>query len=61
MNRGGREIEIAPSAAFEVANDGDAPRAALFARRGELWLADSGEVDCDPPEARTARSTCSAS
>ncbi|HEX4438812.1 MAG TPA: hypothetical protein VH854_02000 [Thermoanaerobaculia bacterium] len=50
MNRGGREIEIAPSAPFDVVPGDAAPRASLLQREGEIWLADMEEGDCAPPE-----------
>ena len=50
VNRSGHEIEIAPSAAFEIGEGGVAPPPSIFPRRGELWLADASDGDCEPPE-----------
>jgi hypothetical protein len=51
MNRGGREVEIAPSEPFAIVNAAGPPRAALSLRAGEMWLTDDDEEgDCDPPE-----------
>lgn len=53
MNRSGHEIEIAPSAPFDIGTAGDAPRAQLSHRGGELWLTDDegedGECEPDAP------------
>ncbi|HTR02453.1 MAG TPA: hypothetical protein VMN82_04590 [Thermoanaerobaculia bacterium] len=66
MNRGGREVESAPSATFRIAGSRSEPLARLAPRWGEVWVDPGGDEDdeddegpCEPLPVSTMTGTSS--